>query len=234
MHHLPSFIAVASPAHVDESPGIERLLALTDAVVAIALTLLVLQLRVPATRALDMHPDSASSLWHALNVDGSAFMSYLIAFVVIAQFWLVHHRVLRRMRGHNEGLAWRNFGFLLALTLMPFTSNLLGRYETNPVAVTLFAVNLLILSISVQWIFHYAAHHQLMTDQDDSVHERRASQARSAMVSAIAALAILLAWTDVGLSNFVWVLFVLVPFASARVTGMIERVRGIGEAEVAA
>lgn len=225
---------MASPAHVEQSPGIDRLLALTDAVVAIALTLLVLQLRVPVTGVLHKHPDSASSLWHALNVDGSAFMSYLIAFVVIAQFWLVHHRVLRHMRGHNEGLAWRNFGFLLALTLMPFTSNLLGRYENNPVAVTLFAINLLVLSISMQWIFHYAAHHQLMSDQARSGYEERASRVRGAMVSAIAALAILLAWTDVGLSNYVWVLFVLVPFASARVAGMFDRGGGPDKAEAPA
>ena len=46
---------------------------------------------------------------------------------------------MRNMRGHSEGLAWRNFGFLLALTLMPFSSDLIGRFGSNPVAITLFA-----------------------------------------------------------------------------------------------
>ncbi len=122
----------------DDLPGIDRLLALTDGVVAIALTLLVLQLQVPITHALKHHPDSAGALWQALNVDVAELTSYLVSFVVIAQFWLVHHRVLRGMRGHSEGLAWRNFGFLLSLTLMPFTSDLIGRYGTNPLAITFF------------------------------------------------------------------------------------------------
>ena len=83
-------------------PGIDRLLALTDGVVAIALTLLVLQLQVPVTDALTKNPDSAQALWHALNPDGAELTSYLVSFVVIAQFWIVHHRVLRGMRGSQR------------------------------------------------------------------------------------------------------------------------------------
>ena len=142
-------------------PGIDRLLALTDGVVAIALTLLVLQLQVPANTVVK-NADSAADLWHALNIDGSELTSYLVSFLIIAQFWLVHHRAMRDMRGHSEGLAWRNFGFLLALTLMPFTSDLIGRYGSNPVAITLFALNLALISLASQWIVLYAASHDLV------------------------------------------------------------------------
>ena len=158
---LPSSVAVPNDPDDESLPGIDRLLALTDGVVAIALTLLVLQLQVPA---LVDNQDSARTLWHALDVDGSELTSYLVSFVVIAQFWLVHHRVLRSMRGHSEALAWRNFGFLLTLTLMPFTSDLLGRYGSNPLAITFFGINLVAISLTTQWIFVYAAHHQLLTD----------------------------------------------------------------------
>ena len=143
----------------DEAPGTGRLLALTDGVVAIALTLLVLQLRVPVNAALEHHSQSASDLWKALDLDRDELISYLVAFWVIAQFWLVHHRIMRSIHGHHEGLAWRNFGFLLALTLMPFTSDLLGRYGENPVAVTVFGLNLAAMSLSTQWISRYAVVH---------------------------------------------------------------------------
>ena len=160
-------------------PGIERLLALTDGVVAIALTLLVLQLQVPITHALERDPSSASNLWHGLDIDFSELTSYLVSFVVIAQFWLVHHRVLRSTRGHSEGLAWRNFSFLLALTLTPFTSDLLGRYSDNPVAIMLFGLNVVAISLTTQWIFYYAAHHNLLKEQARSVHaELTARRAR--------------------------------------------------------
>src|SRR5271155_1543021 len=206
-------------------PGIERLLALTDGVVAIALTLLVLQLQVPVTHALTEHPDSARALWHALDPDGSELTSYLVSFLVIAQFWMVHHRVLRGMRGHSEGLAWRNFSFLLALTLMPFTSDLIGRYGSNPVAITLFGINLVAISLSTQWIFLYAASHNLMTDQARSAHAERTARVRAVLVILVVTLSLVLAWTDTQLAKYTWLLLLLVPGAGERISRLRERSR---------
>jgi len=195
----------------EDIPGIDRLLALTDGVVAIALTLLVLQLQVPVTHALENNPESASVLWKALDVDGAELTSYLVSFLVIAQFWMVHHRVLRGMRGHSEGLAWRNFGFLLALTLMPFTSDLIGRYGSNPVAITLFGLNLVAISLSTQWIYLYAAHHDLVVDAARSKEDERTARVRVVLVIAIVTLSIVFAWTIPALAKFTWGLFLVVP-----------------------
>jgi uncharacterized membrane protein len=98
----PLFPRVADDENI---PGIDWLLALTDGVVTIALTLLVLQLQVPVSH--DFDATSASVLWHALSGDGGELTSYLVSFFVIAQFWLVHHRILRTMRGQKRrtGLA---------------------------------------------------------------------------------------------------------------------------------
>ena len=111
----------------EDLPGAERLLTLSDGVVAIAITLLVLQLNVPPPPQL-AHPDSASELAKALGNGADQLISYVISFYVIAQFWLVHHRVFRRIAGQREGLAWWNFAFLFTITVMPFTSDLLGKY----------------------------------------------------------------------------------------------------------
>jgi uncharacterized membrane protein len=210
----------------EDMPGIDRLLALTDGVVAIALTLLVLQLQVPdVTAALGNNPDSAKALWHALSPDGSELTSYLVSFLVIAQFWMVHHRVLRGMRGHSEGLAWRNFGFLLALTLMPFTSDLIGRYGTNPLAITLFGLNLVAISLSTQWIFLYAAKHDLIKDMARSTRDERTARVRVIFVLSIVTLSIVLAWTAPRLAKFTWLLFLVVPLVAVRVTRLLERSR---------
>ena len=202
---------VATEDDDEDIPGIERLLALTDGVVAIALTLLVLQLQVPVTDALKEHPESASVLWNALNVDAAELSSYLVSFLVIAQFWMVHHRVLRGMKGHSEGLAWRNFGFLLALTLMPFTSDLIGRYGSNPIAITLFGLNLVAISLSTQWIYLYAAHHNLVVDAVRSAEDERTARVRVVLVLSIVSLSIVLAWTAPNLAKFTWLLFLVVP-----------------------
>src|SRR2546423_4818704 len=126
----------------EDLPGVERLLALSDGVVAIAITLLVLQLSVPLPAKLH-DPASASELATQLGKGADQLVSYVISFYVVAQFWLVHHRVFRQIAGQREGLAWWNFAFLFTITLMPFTSDLLGKYSVNPLAVDIFAVNLL-------------------------------------------------------------------------------------------
>ena len=209
----------------DEIPGIDRLLALTDGVVAIALTLLVLQLQVPVTHALERDPSSASALWDSLHVDVDELTSYLVAFVVIAQFWLVHHRVLRSTRGHNEGLAWRNFGFLLALTLTPFTSDLLGRYGDNPLAIMLFGLNIVAISLTTQWIFYYAANHNLLRTEARSEHAELTARVRAVLVIVVVALSVAIAWTDVRLARYVWLLFLFVPGMGERVARLIEQRR---------
>jgi uncharacterized membrane protein len=211
------------PSIVDDEnlPGIARLLALTDGVVAIALTLLVLQLQIPMTHVLEHDANSASALWHALNVDGGELTSYLVSFFVIAQFWLVHHRVLRTMRGHSEGLAWRNFAFLLALTLMPFTSDLMGRYSDNPLAITLFGINLVAISFTTQWIYLYAAHHQLLVDERRSRYEELVGRVRALLTVAVVSLILVLAWTETGLARYCWLLFLVVPAIGSRIAARI-------------
>ena len=218
-------LRVATEDDDEDIPGIERLLALTDGVVAIALTLLVLQLQVPVSDTLKANPDSARALWHALDPDGSELTSYLVSFLVIAQFWMVHHRVLRGMRGHSEGLAWRNFSFLLALTLMPFTSDLIGRYGTNPVAITLFGINLVAISLSTQWIFLYAAHHDLLMDVARSKRDERTARLRVVMVIGIVAVSMVLAWTAPQWAKFVWLLFLVVSPVAQQISRRVEALR---------
>jgi uncharacterized membrane protein len=126
------------------------------------------------------------------------------------------------MRGHSEGLAWRNFAFLLTLTLMPFTSDLLGRYAENPVAITLFGINLVAISISTQWIYNYAEGHQLLDEERRSHFEETVRRVRALLTVAVVSLALVLAWTDTGLARYVWLLFLVVPVIGSRVAGRME------------
>ena len=130
--------------------------------VAIAITLLVLQLNVPDPAKL-ANPDSASELATQLSKGADQLISYVVSFYVIAQFWLVHHRVFRRITGQQEGLAWWNFAFLFTITVMPFTSDLLGKYSANPLAVDIFAVDLLAASLATQLTLVYGRRRHLLT-----------------------------------------------------------------------
>ncbi len=192
------------------APGVERLLALSDGVVAIALTLLVLSLHVPALPSHGADANSASWLWHQLNALTDPLISYLVSFYVIAQFWLAHHRTFRLMKGHDEGLAWWNFLFLLAITLLPFTSNLLGQYAENPLAIDIFGLNLVIASLSTLIVISVAQRKGLVVSWADPV-AIRAGRVRALSIVAIVGISMGLAWSAPNAAKYMWFLIALVP-----------------------
>jgi uncharacterized membrane protein len=194
-------------------PGVDRLLTLSDGVVAIAITLLVLQLNVPSPAKL-AHPDSASELASQLRNGADQLISYVISFYVIAQFWLVHHRVFRRITGQQEGLAWWNFAFLFTITIMPFTSDLLGEFASNPLAVDIFAANLLLATLATQLTVIYGRRKDLVAAE--TAQETRAAQFRAAASVVVIALSIGIAWVNPDAAKYFWLLLAVVPRVADR------------------
>ena len=114
--------------------GVERLLALSDGVVSIALTLLVLQIAVPAVSSMK-HPDAASDLAHALGQSYNVWISYVISFYVVIQFWILHHQVFRRIARQREGLVLWNAAFLFAVSVaVGLTPEMLPMIVTSTLA----------------------------------------------------------------------------------------------------
>jgi uncharacterized membrane protein len=198
-----------------ELPGVERLLTLSDGVVAIALTLLVLQLKFPALPP--GHHDSALALGQELRTGAPQFTSYLISFYVIGQFWLSHHRVFRDITGHREGLAWWNFAFLLSITLMPFTSDLLGEYSDNPLAIQIFSLNLLAAGLTTQATYLFARYRGLLSRDDEP--SRRTGQFRTLGLILAVALSISLAHVNTSLAKYSWLLIAFVPLVVKLLSG---------------
>ena len=192
-------------------PSAERLLALSDGVVAIAITLLVLQLNVPDPAKL-VNPDSASELATELSKGADQLISYVISFYVIAQFWLVHHRLFRRITGQQEGLAWWNFAFLFTITVMPFTSDLLGKYASNPLAIDIFAINLLAATLATQLTLVYGRRRHLLTAQ--TAQETRITQLRVAASTLVIVASIGIAWVNTGAAKYCWLLLAVAPGAA--------------------
>ncbi len=187
--------------------GVERLLALSDGVVSIALTLLVLQIAVPAVSSLK-DPHSASELANALGKGGDAWISYAISFYVVIQFWILHHQVFRRIARQVERLVLWNAVFLFAVSVMPFTSDLLGKDGGNPLSVTIFGLNLLLANLAVLGIQEFARRRKLMrTGRYDFVAYRWSSAAGIAVV----VLSLALAWIDTTVAQLSWLLFGAVP-----------------------
>lgn len=194
--------------------SMERLLSLSDNVVAFALTLLVLQVTVPSVSQV-ADPASAGDLAAQLAKQAGHLVSYVIAFYIIAQFWLIHRRVFRHMAGHRDSLAWWNFAFLATIAVMPFTSSLLGTYPNNPLAVDIFAVNLLLAVLATRAMFVLGRRWDLLAGDIDA-REAWALWARSAAVVVVVAVSIGLAWVNTAAARWCWVLIPVVQWAAER------------------
>jgi uncharacterized membrane protein len=140
-------------------PGPGRLEAFSDGVLAIAITLLVLEIKVPHLAA----PADAREALAALTALGPKFLGYLLSFFFIAVFWVNHHRFFRLIGRVDSGLLWLNILLLLALSFIPFPTAMIGEYPSNPASLALFAVVLMLAGIAFNLMWRHARSQQLFS-----------------------------------------------------------------------
>jgi uncharacterized membrane protein len=200
-----------APRDGEDVQWVNRLLPLSDGVIAIALTLLVLQLRVPSPTQLE-DPDSAAQLAAELSKGAAELISYVISFYVIAQFWMPHRQLFRLISEREEGLEWWNFLFLFTISILPFTSSLLGSFDSNPLAVDIFALNLIIASLATRVMTVLARRRGLLI----SPARARAGQVNAAVVPTVMAISIGLSWWSTSAAMYSWLLIAVLPNVISR------------------
>jgi uncharacterized membrane protein len=136
----------------DDSPSVGRLVSFSDGVIAIAITLLAFQLRVPKIA----NTTSASDLANALGHDAHQYVVYGVSFAVIGQFWVTHHRAFHHLSGHDRVLAYVNLVFLFTISFLPFSSNVFGQYRDNRTAVVLYGASLAGVSLAFALVWFTA------------------------------------------------------------------------------
>lgn len=116
-------------------PGTGRLDAFSDGVFAIVITLLILEVKVP-----HLEPGySREETWAALKAVAAPFISFIFSFFVIAIYWVNHHHYMHMIAHSNWKLLWLNIHFLFWLCIIPFTTNFIGEYPLEPVAVACYS-----------------------------------------------------------------------------------------------
>ena len=127
-----------------------RVLALSDGVFAIIITLLVLEIHVPDLA-------QGQSLREALEEIRPSLTAFLISFVVVAIAWAGHRDIFSLIRRTDRALVWLNILSLLPLCILPFGASLIARYETEPVALRMYGLLLLAIAASRLWVWWYAS-----------------------------------------------------------------------------
>ena len=184
-------------------PGPGRLEAFSDGVLAIAITLLVLEIKVPHLAI----PADAREALAALIALGPKLLSYLLSFLFIAVFWVNHHQFFRLIRHVDAGLLWLNVVLLLALSFIPFPTGMIGEYPRNPVALALFAVVLMVAGLAFNLMWRHAESQKLYYDGVTSAAIARA-KARGLVGPVLYSLAAVLAFV---LPLAAWALFIGIP-----------------------
>jgi uncharacterized membrane protein len=153
--------------------SLARLAALSDGIFAVAMTLLVLDVRVPVLDAV--HPRqpvwaggalaSEHPLWHALAALAPRLLAYFMSFLTLGIFWSAQQTQLNLFARSDHRLSWINLGFLMSVTLMPFSTALLSEFITYRLALIVYWLNLLLLGAVMFAAFRYAERAGLLTDE---------------------------------------------------------------------
>ena len=134
-----------------------RLEAFSDGVIAIIITIMVLEFEMPAG------PD-----WHSLSALAPAFLSYVLSFVYLAIYWNNHHHLMHVTQSVSGGVLWANMHLLFWLSLVPFTTAWVGEHHGAALPTAVYGVVLLMAAIAY-WILvqailaHEGAHSKLRT-----------------------------------------------------------------------
>ena len=125
--------------------GTGRIEAFSDGVFAIAITLLILEVSVPAA--------DFDNLWRGIIDQWPSYLAYATSFITVGGIWLVHHGIFRRLRYANQPLMLINLALLMAVSFLPFPTKLLaeGIHETDAerAAVIFYGATLLVISLLI-------------------------------------------------------------------------------------
>jgi uncharacterized membrane protein len=151
----------------DDELGLERIIFFSDAIFAIAITLLALEIRLPETAEGEV-------TWGALGALWPKYLSYIISFLTIGGFWISHHRKFRLIERYDTRLMWLNLLALASVAFLPFPTALLGGHGNEKPAAVFYALAVIASGLLFWAVWRYAAHnHRLIRhDVDDWLIQR--------------------------------------------------------------
>ncbi|MEI6088593.1 MAG: TMEM175 family protein [Bacteroidota bacterium] len=116
------------PKHLKskEDLQLERMLFFSDGVFAIAITIMIFEIKVP-----DDIQFTDSALWQYLWKTSMKFFGFFLSFTVVGHYTVVHHKIFGYVKKCTNKLLWINLAFLLSVVLLPFSSGLLGKYSSE-------------------------------------------------------------------------------------------------------
>lgn len=183
--------------------GTNRIEAFSDGVIAVIITIMVLEMKVPRDTTITSLRSLAPQL-----------LAYLLSFLVVAIMWVNHHHLLHAARRADARLLWSNNNLLFWMSLIPFGTAYMGNNYHDPRAVALYGAILFLCGTAFSILRSaITAHHR---KNEDMLHYQYRTQIKNLFSIALYAVSIPLAFVDVRISFFIFVFVALSYFLPER------------------
>jgi TMEM175 potassium channel family protein len=153
----------------ESSKELDRIVFFSDAVFAIAMTLLVLDIRtpeIPSSLVTEELPGRLLALWPKI-------LSYVVSFLVILSYWMAHHSIFSSIKSYDRGLIWMNSLYLMCVAFLPFPTSLLGEYGDQQLVVAIYAGILAVTRLLLTAVWWYATNGHRLVDPDLDLYTMR-------------------------------------------------------------
>ena len=185
--------------------ALDRIGAFSDGVMAVAITLLVLNLQVPTLAHGQSLGDALVDLLPSLG-------AFALAFALVGRFWVIHHNLFEKLRGFDRNLMLLNLGFLASIVLIPFSAELYDTYTDQALAAAVLGAN---LGIAAAMNSAMTAH----VMRSGLVHEERRAETKPSIglgITAVFALSVPAAFLSVHIAEALWISTVVVRYPLRR------------------
>ncbi len=191
--------------------GMARLTGFSDGVFAIAITLLILNIELPNGTG------SPTVGVHQVLAEWPDFLSYVISFLVIGNYWIVHHSIFEDVKRYDRGLLWVNIAYLMFIAFIPYSTSLIGDFPGGfPVMV--YAGTLTLTGIVLAVLWRYAWRNDLL---DGTVDEPQVRDVTYSILtpSVVFAGSVLIAAVSAQLAMYSWFLLFFSDSIRKRLVG---------------
>jgi len=189
--------------------NLERIGGFSDAVFAVAITLLILTIDVPVVSDVSELGSELKALW-------PKFLGFLISFLIIGFFWVAHHFIFNYLRRLTPGLLWLNLFFLMFIVILPFSSDLMSEYNNSKVAVMFYGANMALASLMLLLLWMYMSHDNRLIDEDFDPALRRHLLLMYLNMTIIFLISVAVAAVNASASQYIYLLLIPNSFVLER------------------
>ncbi|MGY3054706.1 putative membrane protein [Pedobacter sp. UYEF25] len=161
---------------------VERMVLFTDAVFAIAITLLVIEIRAPIILPYSSFSQTAEQLLELVP----RFMGFIMSFFVIAIYWRSHHRLFSFLKSYDDKIIWLNFFFLFFIVLMPFSSSYYSENASFQLPYYFYSINVSMIGLLNYFMLSFIIKNRgRISEGLDHIKTRRLARCRTLIVPVI-------------------------------------------------